>query len=108
MIILPYEERLKVLNKLNENYDEKKSFEERNFDYDFRWIEDLKEGLEEKYPWGATIYRLFIGGEETNMTIMETWERNGSYDTGFNYKYEKLDLCEQFKKVVTDWKIINE
>lgn len=112
MIILSYEERLNILNELNKNYDVKKSFEERGLgeftDYDVCWVEDLPTEDEGDYQTqlGGAVYRLLIDKEETNMTFMENWVRSGSYSSGFCYEYEELCLCEQFKRVVTDWKII--
>lgn len=113
MIILSYEERLNILNELNKNYDIKKSFEERALgeftDYDIYWIEDLPTEDEGNcQQLGGAVYRLSINKEETNMTFMETWARIGSYDTEFCYEYYELCLCEQFKRIITDWKIIYE
>lgn len=115
MIILSYEEKFNILNELNKNYDVKESFKERDLgefaDYDFCWIEDLPTEDEGNYQQlGGAVYRLLINREETNMTFMENWVRSGLYDPEFYYKYEyeELCLCEQFKRVITDWKIIYE
>lgn len=113
MINLTLEMKKNILNKLNENredcsleywFNEELLSELGN--YDIREVEELATEDEGKYQYGGTVHRILLDNKETDMCIMETWSRSGSYYSDYYYNYDKLCLCEQYTRTVVDWKVI--
>lgn len=114
MINLELEMKKNILNKLNEFHDNeisvngwfKKEFLSEFGNYVIKELEALPVEDEGKYQYGGTIYQVYLDEEETDMFIMETWSRNGSYYSDYYYWFDEMQLCEQVQRIITDWAVI--
>ena len=114
MIELNLELKKSILKKLNENRNEEESlecwFDEKLLsefgNCEIRTVKELTTEDEGKYQYGGTIYRVCLNKEATDMCIMETWSRSGSYYSDYYYGYNELQPCEEYTRTIVDWKVV--
>ena len=116
MIKLSLDLKKEILKKLNKNRDQEYSIEgwfdkellsEFGYhDYEFHIVDELLTEDDGKWQNGGSIYQVYMNNRETDMYIMETWARSGSYYSDYYYVFDDLQLCEKYTRTIEDWRVI--